>query len=146
MSIYTRVKSYALRTGPYLYDMRFLLAGFAITYLGVSKIAAAGAKSKSLLSVSQRSTCGLNLVKLTQNDTKNLLIVPSYTDHPNHFFSLQSQLLGKEVWNLTLVHIVYVNFLFCLLYQMIKVSGRETVRNRHPHPLNFIHISQNASI
>jgi len=44
MSIYTRVKSYALRTGPYLYDMRFLLAGFAITYLGVSKIAAAGAK------------------------------------------------------------------------------------------------------
>lgn len=95
MSIYTRVKSYALRTGPYLYDMRFLLAGFAITYLGVSKIAAAGAKSKSLLSVSQRSTCGLNLVKLTQNDTKNLLIVPSYTDHPNHFFLVTEPVTGK---------------------------------------------------
>ena len=94
MSIYTRVKSYALRTGPYLYDMRFLLAGFAITYLGVSKIAAAGAKSKCLLSVSQRSTCGLNLVKLIQNDTNLILLivlsvfVRSYTDHPNLFFSL----------------------------------------------------------
>ena len=46
MKIYGRVKSYALRTGPYLYDMRFLLAGFAITYFGISKIASSGSKSK----------------------------------------------------------------------------------------------------
>ena len=50
MSIYGRVKSYALRTGPYLYDMRFLLAGFAITYYGISKIVASSAKSKFFFS------------------------------------------------------------------------------------------------
>lgn len=49
MQIYARVKSYALRTGPYLYDMRFLIAGFGITYYGISKIASAGAKSKFLI-------------------------------------------------------------------------------------------------
>lgn len=88
MSIYTRVKGYALRTGPYLYDMRFLLAGFAITYFGISKIAAAGAKSKCFLSVSQRSTCGLNLVKFVHKMTQILFVMLSYTDHLNHVFSL----------------------------------------------------------
>lgn len=44
MQIYNRVKSYALRTGPFLYDLRFLIAGFGITYYGISKIASAGGK------------------------------------------------------------------------------------------------------
>ncbi|CAH3172337.1 unnamed protein product [Porites lobata] len=48
MQIYNRVKSYALRTGPFLYDLRFLIAGFGITYYGISKIASAGGKKKAI--------------------------------------------------------------------------------------------------
>ena len=49
MQIYNRVKSYALRTGPYLYDLRFLIAGFGITYYGISKIVSSSAKKSKLL-------------------------------------------------------------------------------------------------
>lgn len=46
--VYARFKSYAVRTGPYLYDYRFLIAGFCITGYGVIKIVNA-AKNKSKL-------------------------------------------------------------------------------------------------
>ena len=44
--IYARFKSYAVRSGPYLYDYRFLIAGFCITGYGVIKIVNAS-KNKS---------------------------------------------------------------------------------------------------
>lgn len=46
--IYARFKSYAVRSGPYLYDYRFMIAGFCITGYGVLKIVNA-AKNKSKL-------------------------------------------------------------------------------------------------
>lgn len=46
--IYARFKSYAVRSGPYLYDYRFLIAGFCITGYGVIKIVNAS-KNKSKL-------------------------------------------------------------------------------------------------
>lgn len=47
--IYARFKSYAVRTGPYLYDYRFLIAGFCITGYGVIKIVNASKKKSKLL-------------------------------------------------------------------------------------------------
>lgn len=47
--IYARFKSYAVRSGPYLYDYRFLIAGFCITGYGVIKIVNASKKKSKLL-------------------------------------------------------------------------------------------------
>ena len=47
--IYSRFKSYALRSGPYLYDFRFLIAGFCVTGLGVIKIVNASKNKSKLL-------------------------------------------------------------------------------------------------
>jgi len=47
--IYARFKSYAVRSGPYLYDYRFLIAGFCITGYGVIKIVNASKKNSKLL-------------------------------------------------------------------------------------------------
>lgn len=47
--LYARFKSYASRTGPYLYDLRFLIAGFCVTGYGVIKIVNAGKKKSKLL-------------------------------------------------------------------------------------------------
>jgi len=46
--IYARFKSYAVRSGPYLYDYRFLIAGFCITGYGVIKIVNASKKKKAI--------------------------------------------------------------------------------------------------
>lgn len=47
--IYARFKSYAVRSGPYLYDYRFLIAGFCITGYGVIKIVNASRNKSKLL-------------------------------------------------------------------------------------------------
>ena len=47
--IFARFKSYAVRSGPYLYDYRFLIAGFCITGYGVIKIVNASKNKSKLL-------------------------------------------------------------------------------------------------
>ena len=89
MRVYAKMRNHVQKTLPYFYELRFLLAGFGIVYLGVSKIAS---KSKGYfysysIHTLDYVTCEARLFRIIYVDHVNYICRLS-SEHPLSTFSL----------------------------------------------------------